>query len=395
MHSKAFRIAPWAVSLGAGWVQIDKTKAKKILFAEAKALDASVPPAVWVERVERLSKACESSSKTHVAFLGTSMLAKAVDLGADAFAIKAGAGTPGAFSARSLGHGVLVPNSAELQIDLGVTGREPLNNQPYFRHDRVSLEMVVIGGAREAVEILCDVLGHVDSIKTEREAREALRAFIYVRRQYTPEYPSHSLGKIGLSEREFIGVVAAFVAERSEGGKRAQAVAAGLLDVMVGSARVVAGRINDPDRHLPGDVGVLDDSDPPGWNWAFEVRDKPVSAADTTIFARKVVEAGAQRAAVLALAAGQKPIDASEAEGFASEHGVLLRALVGWRPFIREILFWTPTKTETMMDTVHARIHARLVEAEVSVAGVKRWLEAGEGGAERAAEVPPDYDSGQ
>jgi hypothetical protein len=42
-------------------------------------------------------------------------------------------GNDNAFSARALAENVLVPLSAELGISLGVTGRQPLNNQPYFR----------------------------------------------------------------------------------------------------------------------------------------------------------------------------------------------------------------------------------------------------------------------
>jgi hypothetical protein len=46
-------------------------------------------------------------------------------------------------------HSVLVPLSAELGFSLGVTGREPLNNQPYFRMTRLDDGTPVhAGGAR-------------------------------------------------------------------------------------------------------------------------------------------------------------------------------------------------------------------------------------------------------
>jgi hypothetical protein len=63
------------------------------------------------------------------------MLAKSVNHEADLFAIKPdhAPDNPLAFSARTLCHGIIVPLSAELGISIGVTGREPLNNQPYFR----------------------------------------------------------------------------------------------------------------------------------------------------------------------------------------------------------------------------------------------------------------------
>lgn len=39
---------------------------------------------------------------------------------------------------RSLAREVLVPASKRLQMNLGVTSREPLNNQPYFHNDVVA-----------------------------------------------------------------------------------------------------------------------------------------------------------------------------------------------------------------------------------------------------------------
>jgi hypothetical protein len=51
------------------------------------------------------------------------VVAKATEVRADPFALKPSAGMPGALSARSFGHGTLVPHAAELGIDLGVHGR--------------------------------------------------------------------------------------------------------------------------------------------------------------------------------------------------------------------------------------------------------------------------------
>lgn len=360
-------------------LRINKGDAKQVLLEESeKALDQQAP-ADWVQRVERLSEACEASGiKTHIAYLGTVFLAKAVDLSADAFSIKAGAGTPGAFSARSLGHGVLVPNAALLGIDLGVTGREPLNNQPYFRHDRVSRDMVVHGGATESVGILCDVLAKLDAVKSEAEARSALRAFIQVRRAYRPIYPEADLGPLGLTSDGFVDETVAFVHDKSEGGKRAQAVAAGLTDIVVGPDRVVAGRINDPDRNMPGDVGIASRSEG-DWEAVFEIRDKPVTSSDVQIFAEKSVAAGVKRAAVIAVSKTQKPIEAKSAITFAAQHGVQLRVIVGLEEFVREWTFWASGESAETLDATHGRIYARLIDSEVAVDTVQEWLAMGKG----------------
>ena len=137
-------------------MKIDSKAAERILRAEADTGAGPIDKA-WAEKVERLSKLCEDGvSKTHVAFLGTEMLAKAVDARADLVAIKPklAPDNPNAYSARSLCHGVLVPLSAELGFSLGVTGREPLNNQPYFRMSRLGDDTPVHSGGRAAFDYM-------------------------------------------------------------------------------------------------------------------------------------------------------------------------------------------------------------------------------------------------
>ena len=87
--------------------------------------------------------------------------------------------------------------------------------------------------------------------------------------------------------------------EDSEGGKRAQAVAAGLLDVLFGPERVITRRVNDPSRDSPGDVGILRPGNGSGIERAFEVRDKPVAAPETRRFVRRVAEARIDRAGIV------------------------------------------------------------------------------------------------
>ena len=358
-------------------LRINKADARRVLVEEAERVAKKQAPAAWVRHIEKISEACEiAETRTHIAFLGTVLLAKAVDLNADAFAIKAGAGTPGAFSARSLGHGVLVPNAAPLGIHLGVTGREPLNNQPYFRHDRVARDMIVHEGATKIVGILCDVLEKLDEVKTEDEARSALRAFIQVRRSYRPVYPDADLGPLGLTSDGFIEETVAFVHDKSEGGKRAQSVAAGLTDTMAGPDRVVAGRINDPDRNMPGDVGIVSQSDD-GWEVVFEVRDKPVKLSDVQIFAEKSIAAGVKRAAVVAVSKTQKPIEVGPAITFAAQHGLQLRVIVGLEEFAREWTFWAGGESAERLKEIHQRIYARLVESEVAMDSALEWLALG------------------
>ena len=228
-----------------------------------------------------------------MAFLGTAILAKATSLDVDVYSVKAGAHTAGAYSARGLGHGVLVPNALQIGIDLGVSGREPLNNQPYFRVQRATRETLTpLVRDRRLVDDLVAILDRLDKIDDASEGRKVLRAFIRVRREYVPKYPTAPLSDEAARILPRLASFAAeFVAEDSEGGRRAQAVAAGILSAVFGRELVESGRINDPDRHLPGDVGARQDPEGP-CQLVFEVRDKPVSIGDLMLLVKKAALEG-------------------------------------------------------------------------------------------------------
>src|SRR5271155_1558601 len=203
---------------------IGKAIARRVLLEEAAKAEAVGADPIWEQRIERFSEICERTTRTHIAFLGTALLAKAVTLDVDVFAVKARSNDPGVYSARGLGHGVLVPLAPQLGINLGVTGREPLNNQPYFRIMRVSRDIPIHGNARPALEAVCDLLEIISKFKTTEEARAALRAFIHVRRRYNPAYGKLVAVSEAISPDRLVAVIETFVAADAEGGKRAQAV---------------------------------------------------------------------------------------------------------------------------------------------------------------------------
>ncbi len=171
---------------------INKAKAAETLHHASKQTD--IDP-VWRSKIERLSQLCEEGvSKTHIAFLGTSILARAVDSTADLIHIKPklAPDKPRAYSARSLCHGVLVPVSAELNFDIGVTGREPLNNQPYFRMTYLGDETPVHAGGQAAFSYMVELIEELNDASRE-EAGRALAAFVDVRRKYAPHMSSSTM----------------------------------------------------------------------------------------------------------------------------------------------------------------------------------------------------------
>jgi hypothetical protein len=175
--------------------QVDQGRALRILNEEVAASHTGPVDAEWESIARHLSTVCKGGSRTFIAFLGTALLAKATNLRIDPFAVKVRAGTPGAYSARALAQHVLAAHAPRLGIDIGVTGREPLNNQPFFRIDSVSreeLKVIVVPAARHGVDILCDALERLARVTTEKEARLALRSYLRVRRRVEQRYGTSS-----------------------------------------------------------------------------------------------------------------------------------------------------------------------------------------------------------
>jgi hypothetical protein len=136
------------------------------------------------------------------------------------------------------------------------------------------------------------------------------------------------------------------------------------------------GRINDPDRHFPGDVGVRVADTEAVWEKVFEVRDKPVSEADLYHFAQKSMDNDVSEAAIVAVAPGQPQIAATTAREWAAARGVSLTLFSGWEHFIRQVLFWASIPTSEGVQALPALVFARLVELEVSEVGAKLWRSA-------------------
>lgn len=328
----------------------------------------------WESRIERLSQLCaEGVSSTHIAFLGTAILAKSMSVDVDLFAIKPNhaVGNSNAYSARSLCHAVLVPLAAEFGINIGVTGREPLNNQPYFRMTRLGDGTPVHSGGRAAFDYMVGLVEELQAMGTVNEACEALRAFVTVRRRYQPRYTTGD-GVLTITPETLAVKIDRLVSANSEHGSRAQAVVAGLFDVFAGVERVESGRINDPSRKYPGDVCVRS-ADGISWEKAVEVRDKPVKTSDVHIFCKKCVDMGVREAAVVMVAPRQTLLDSDALSNWAAEFGIGLTLFYGWPSFVDQVLFWASTPKTEAARFAAERIEARLVNVEASPDAVAAW----------------------
>lgn len=356
-------------------MRIDKEKAKELIRDLAMEPQKSQAYSLWEGKVNQFSELCEQGvSKTHIAFLGTAMLAKAMNSKIDLYALKPdhAPGNPNSYSARTLCHSVLVPVAAEIGISLGVTGREPLNNQPYFRMTRLGDNTPVHAGGREAFDYMLKLVSELQALKDEESAKVALSAYIQVRRKYQIHYTTDQSAAT-VDSRALAAIISKFVCEKSEGGKRAQAAVAGLLDVFAGIDRVESGRINDPSRRYPGDVCVRAYGSQKLFEKAFEVRDKPVSVSDVQIFGKKCIDLGVREAAVVMVSIRQPPLDLVQLSAWAKDFGLGLTLFCGWEEFVSQVLFWSELPKPDAAINAAAAIERRLVSVEASSASVRFW----------------------
>lgn len=366
-------------------MRIDKRKALRVLEEEVQLALSGPVPDEWLQRLDGLASVCGATNLTFFAVLGTAMLAKATDLDVDVFSLQEGE-SPRGYSARTLCKDVLAAHAPRLAIDLGVTGREPLNNQPFYAEKRISAGLPVRLNARRALAALIESLTALAAVSDEAEARLALRAFLHRRRRDESEWEIDAGSGAHLSLAGLVAAIHVFVTKDSELGKRAQAAAAGILDCAFGQDRVVTSRIHDPDRHFPGDVGVLGTGeDAHSIERTFEVRDKLVTAEDVRHFALRVLDRKIPNAGIVAVGSGQPAEDLEAGVQWAADRGLLVVAYSGWGTFVRDSLFWSPIPLRKSVREAYQRIFHRLNELEISNAGREMWERFGSIDAEESS----------
>jgi len=160
-------------------IRIDRDQALQVLREEAANAHKSGPDPEW-EALLSDFQAATAHFKTYVAILATALLARSTDVRANPYALKVGDGAAGSYAPRSLATHVLVPEAGVLGIDLGVTGAEPHNNQPFWRFTSVSRDIgaVIKPGARPALDALIACLARLAACSDEEEARVGLRSLL-------------------------------------------------------------------------------------------------------------------------------------------------------------------------------------------------------------------------
>ena len=352
-------------------LRIDKNLAEKILREEAQKSVVDDGDPDWVNHIETLSRLCEEgNARTHIAFLGTAILAKCVDRRADLKWVKPShaENAPNAFSARTLAERVLVPVAADLGIHIGVTSPQPLNNQPYFRMTYLGDATPIHAGGRRAFDYVLHLVKVLEPMD-ETQSRAAMRAYVSVRKRFQPRY-ADAPGELHVTPTSLETAIIKFVGEASEGGKRAQAIVAGLFDAAYGEEAVESSRINDPSRSHPGDVCVVSNGVVVK---AIEVKDKPVTLNDVQIFGKKAVDMGAVDAAYVMLAAKQENLPRDTLAKWADGFGLSLNLFYGWDSLVGQALYWSELPMRAAAKFAAARIRFRLVAVEVHPDTISRW----------------------
>lgn len=346
---------------------VDLEEARQLLdeaveWAESKR----TVPSEWTEWTERVDA---SPSKTFTVAFGTALLAKATNPDVDALALKATSG-PNAYSARTLSHAVLVPGAVEHGFDLRATGREPLNNQPFFRYDRIDEIDRIHASARPFLPDLisaCQAANKLDA----SQALAALSAFLRVRIEAAERRQVIDLRGAGVSMKDLIQQTEDFITSNPEGGRRGQAFVAAAFDLA--SPHVRSSRVNDPSRRFPGDVQLLDGA---AAAMAIEVRQKVVSHIEALQFAESLRKAEVATGLVAMLDPAQYELDEYDLLVDAeSLHGVTLGVAYGVQDVLMAATIWCGKPLATVLTEFPQRMVTRLEEIDTSRAGVRAWAQ--------------------
>lgn len=319
-------------------------------------------PDAWTSRALEIGR---SPSRTYVAALLTAALARATTSEVDAQWLKVTA-DPRSYSARTLCHQVLVPASDLLGFSLGATGREPLNNQPFFRYDRIDGMDRVLRSAERHRDLLVAAVNVLNRLDRE-DALAALAAILRTRLRVTAERVA--LRPAEISYAQLVVAIERLLLDDAEQGRRAQAVVAAAFDLIFGV--VLVERINSPSRHFPGDVVALVNGLPV---LSAEVRQKPVKDDDVHRFVRALERADIRRGMMVALAPNPQLASRGELERWArQEAGIALAIHDSVHGLLMDVVGTAPQELASLLLAFPDRLARRLKDLE-SPAGLSVWL---------------------
>ena len=358
-------------------IRLDHSLSKRILFEETDLASRGETCEVatsWQTRVARLGELCPPrKSSTVIAALGTALLAKATDDRVDVYSLLDRGEAENSYSARSLADNVWARHRAELGVDLGANGANPLNNTPFIGKTRID----EISGVRnrEGWTYFLECMKAASELESSSSARLALRGFLLARSK-SVLVPINVEAEAGdsFTQSALVKALERFVSEDSEGGRRAQACASAVLDAVFGEDRVNAGKINDPDRRTPLDVAVHN-ADGEGFAMAVEVKDKPIDGSSIIASIEKTVrDHGRINMVFLAMSSRQRETDFDLQEEWAKKFGVKFTVFFNLETFLIACKSFAPVSDAIFEGVVFRRLLQRGQELDVNRTALQSLL---------------------
>jgi hypothetical protein len=344
-------------------IRIAQTAARERLEQAFEWASSDQPvPEAWREFTELTFR---MTSKTYTPALGTVLLARATDDRIDPLSIKAEFG-PTTYSLRTLGHEVLVPAARRLGFSIRNTGREPLNNQPFFRYDHMSV-----------IDRVRDKPGHarfVEGVKkvnglSRDDALSALAAFLRVAIEQAQRLNSYTVDDEALTAQGVIATVVSFLSDGTDLPRKVQALVAAAFDVTHDDVR--SRKLNDPSRDYPGDVHAFKAELP---ILAVEARAKRVSETEVAGFVAACRQAEIERAFVVVLAPSHRPLPLAVLRQKAlDEHGVLLTIFERPDELLFDVFIWSDQDPSVSVRMFVMAVLERLREIEAKDASLAQW----------------------
>jgi SacI restriction endonuclease len=326
--------------------------------------DRPVPEA-WTQFVEQTF---QMTAKTYTPALGTVLLARATDDRVDPLSIKAQYG-PTTYSLRTLGHEVLVPAAREFRFSIRNTGREPLNNQPFFRYDHMS----VVDRVRNRPEYDRFVVGASEIGSADRdEALGALAAFLRVAISVARTLDDYTVDEGAFTVSRVVAAIQSFLDEGVDRPRRTQALIAAAFDVT--HADVRSRKINDPSRDNPGDVQAFEDDQP---ILAAEARAKSVRPTEVESFVAACREAGIDRAFMIVLWPAHQALPAKALRRKAlDDFDVLLTIIEDAEDLLLDVFGWSDRPLDAALRAFTVSMLTRLKEIEATNHSLEQWVAA-------------------
>ncbi len=358
-------------------IQIDHAVAKRNLFEAHQfvmdGVEEDRESVKWKGLVDELGRICPyKKSSTFVAALGTAVLAKTVDINIDPYSLLGRGGGDRSYSARSLADNVWAKNRAYLEIDLGANGANPLNNIPFIGRDSIrAIERV---RNQEGKDFLFFCLDELDTVKSIDSAKAALRGFVASRlKKSAKKFKAGKDAGDHLVVQTLAKIIDEFVRTDSEEGRRAQAVAAGLLTAVYGIDNVEVGHINDPDRHYPLDITVFEDRDQGTVRLSVEVKDKVITGSEILSSVEKVTEFGYTNIVYLAINKNQNTNDFTLEAERARDYGCKVVIFDEWLSFCNACVSNSSINGPQVFKEIYKAIGNMLVKLQVSQSGLDQW----------------------